>query len=337
MLCSSVSLEIAGEMSTDCKPDKVIDVIKCIAERPDACELKWSLFYSAVASGNPSVIKPYPPSFLDKANIDIHLEELQCIARQVPAFKDLPITAANLPEEVIDLLHWVLIQSKEPRLLRCLAANYPAHLKDALSGKPTIQWPQYVFEVLPNTESNTEKRFQEHKSQFGRETPTFAFHGSKLEAFHSILNFGLAQHLCKRDLYGDGTYLSTSMDVAMNFSSKGSAWPNSHLLGDHLSCVALCEYVPNPMHIRNDPKKIPKSYIVLTNNEIVRVRYVLVFTRPRRRPRNGATTVQQSVNWSTGAKITVGVVFYLCLLGLVGIYNRSQFGRDSGSIWSLWK
>lgn len=320
-------------MCTERKQQRAQEVLQVIMAQASACELKWSLFYSAV-NGNPSAIKPCPPEFLDQSTNDLQLELLQATARQVPAFEQLPAAAESLPENVIDLLHWTLVQCKDPQFKLIVPANYPAPLQRSLTTKPPSQWPQYVFEVLPNTESNAEKKFQQHKAQYSPDSASFAFHGSKLESFFSILNFGLAQHLCKRDLYGDGAYLSTAMDVAMNFSGQGTSWPNSHLFGDHYSCLAYCEYVPNPMHIRSDPKKIPKSYIVLTNNEIVRVRYVLVFTKaPKRRWRTGDSP-NTVTEWSSGAKITIGVILYLCLLGFVGIYNRGNFIKDA---WSLWE
>lgn len=321
-------------MDPESKQTKVQDVLQAITNQPDACELKWSLFYSAVLSGNPSVIKPYPSSFLDTTTNDLRLEHLQETANLVPAFEDLPSCVDSLPEAVTDLLYWALIKNRDPRLKRIPVKDYHPHLQKSLATKPPSQWPQYVFEVLPNFESNAEKKFQRHKEQLNGPSDSFAFHGSKLECFFSILNFGLAQHLCKRDLYGDGAYLSTSMDVSLNFSSNGSAWPKSHLFGNHFACVALCEYVSNPLYIRNNPKEVPKSYVVLTNNEIVRVRYVLIFTKGRRRRRQLRNGELEERSWSTGAKITVGVILYLCLLGFVGIYNRGSFFKDHfGSLW----
>ena len=304
-----------------------------IRDQPDACELKWSLFYSAVLSGNPSVIKPYPVSlFLDKETREVQLELLQETVKKVPPFHEIPTTC--LDADVVELLHWIFIQNKDPRLTRISVSDYPEFLQKALSSKPKVQWPQYVFQVQANSDSNSEKRFQDHKALLNSPSDTFAFHGSKLQSFFSILNFGLAQHLCKRDLYGDGTYLSTAMDVAFTFSSSGSAWPHSHLFGDNFSCLVLCEYVPNPMYIRTDPK-VPKNYVVLTNNEIVRVRYVLVFTKRRRKPQSSSDAVQNSSPVSSLGKNFAWIVLYLGLLGLVGMINRGNFLRDH--FWSLWE
>lgn len=54
--------------------------------------------------------------------------------------------------------------------------------------------PTHIFEVFTPHETNAEEKFRGYKQNF---SSTFGFHGSKLESFHSILNYGLQQHLCK--------------------------------------------------------------------------------------------------------------------------------------------
>lgn len=296
-------------MESKSTKEKLTDILQIITDNPSACELKWSLLYSAILSGNTSVIKPYPPEFYDKDLSELRLEEIQRTAELVPEFQSL--AREELSDAVVALLHWTFVENNEPTL-RQVARDYHPHLKKSLIGKPPSQWPQYVFEVISSPESNAEKRFQQHKTNLGLHC-AFAFHGSKLESFFSLLNFGLAQHLCKRDLYGEGAYMSTSMDVALNFSTKGSAWPKSQLFGDQFSALALCEYVPNARYLHT--KDVPNSYVVLTNNELVQLRYILIFTRPPRK------MDKNSRGWSSGAMLAFGVVLYLVLLALVGFFN----------------
>ena len=52
--------------------------------------------------------------------------------------------------------------------------------------------PSHVFEVVP-TEA-ADERFQVKRG--GRDT-FYAYHGSRVENFHSILNYGLQSHLNK--------------------------------------------------------------------------------------------------------------------------------------------
>lgn len=266
-----------------------------------------AFYFSAILSGNTSVIKPYPPAFFDKEINELRLEEIQQTAQLVPELQNL--TSEQLSEPVVDLLYWTFIQNNEPSLRPVAPWDYHPHLQKSLINKPTSQWPQYVFEVVSSAESNAEKRFQQHKADLDLQC-AFAFHGSKLESFFSLLNFGLAQHLCKRDLYGEGAYLSTALDVALNFTAKGSAWPKSQLFGDHFSALALCEYVPNRRYLHT--RDVPKSYVVLTNNELVRLRFILIFTRPPTR------FYKKSWGWSSGAILAFGVVLYLVFLAVVG-------------------
>lgn len=303
--------------------DKFQDVQAVIQKNPSACELKFSLFYSAILSQNPDLIKPYPQSYLREDN-ELRLDSLLQTASLVPEFQKIVETNSykELPESVIEILHWIFVQVNHSSLGRIVQPDdYHPHLKKTLASKPTSQWPQYVFEVEPNLDSNAEKRFQQHKERMGGSS-LFAFHGSKLESFFSILNFGLAQHLCKRDLYGDGAYLSTAMDVALSFSMKGTAWTKSHLFGEHYSALALCEYVSDPKHIQ---KNIPKSYVVLTNNEIVRLRYILIFTTKRRRPPLPHSHTKSDSRWTSATKIILGVSGYLIVLALVGYYNSGNY------------
>lgn len=101
----------------------------------------------------------------------------------------------------------------------------------------------------------------------------YAYHGSKSECFYSILNYGLQQHLCKVNplfslvlflflinmkifqtaLFGEGIYLSSEPHVSLHFSPFGSGWRNSRF-GKEFSCLALCEFVNHPEHLKCQTK-----------------------------------------------------------------------------------
>lgn len=313
----------------DGKWEEVLDVVSTQLE---GCDLKWSLFTSAILSGKPEMcIKPCPPQFLDQHK-EIKLDDLRETIHQVPPFQSLPKHPIN--DRAIELLHWVLI--RKPHLRPVAAQDFNSHLKKSLSTKPASQWPQYVFEVLSNPESNAERRFQQHKEQLGE--TKYAYHGSRLESFYSILNYSLAQHLCKRDLYGEGTYLSTDMDVSLSFSPQGSAWNRSHFLGEHYSCLALCEYVPSPMYIRNNPKKIPIGYIILTNNEILRVRYLLIFTKYRRRRLRDVPAAKPTSYLPSSGIFYIGVLILIGLLLVVSSDLGTTVRKSvSDRFWSVWE
>jgi len=68
---------------------------------------------------------------------------------------------------------------------------------------------------------NKENRFLS-KSIESDSKATWAFHGSKPENFYSISQHGLLNGLNKRSLFGEGTYLSTEIDVGLNFAPTQS-------------------------------------------------------------------------------------------------------------------
>lgn len=58
--------------------------------------------------------------------------------------------------------------------------------------------PQYIFEVVSTPTSQSENRW---KSLSKNKNTLYAYHGSKLENFHSIIHHGLQQHLNKVSLF----------------------------------------------------------------------------------------------------------------------------------------
>uniref|UniRef100_C3YQ85 Poly [ADP-ribose] polymerase n=1 Tax=Branchiostoma floridae TaxID=7739 RepID=C3YQ85_BRAFL len=127
-----------------------------------------------------------------------------------------------------------------------------------------------------------EQAFREAKRQHGS---LFAFHGSHIENWHSILRHGLinasgTKHQLHGAAYGSGIYLSPNSSVSFGYSCMGhgshKAARNKALLktgkkentkrfleSDNLTCIALCEVihskelrkhnniwvVPNPDHV----------------------------------------------------------------------------------------
>lgn len=55
--------------------------------------------------------------------------------------------------------------------------------------------PTQIIELVPAADSMAEHKFRAHL-ELGHQS-LFAFHGSKIDSFHSITSHGLQQHLCK--------------------------------------------------------------------------------------------------------------------------------------------
>ena len=86
----------------------------------------------------------------------------------------------------------------------------------------------------------------------------------------------------------------------MMYSHYGQGWKNS-VIGDKISCVAVCEILDHPdvkctvksqanserqnrsrARARNsEGGDVPERYYVVTNNQVVRVKYVLVYAEKK--------------------------------------------------------
>lgn len=146
--------------------------------------------------------------------------------------------------------------------------------------------PDFLFELEYSDQMNA--RFE--RTREGRDV-FYAFHGSRLENFHSIIHNGLHCHLNKvsvpkpylkncfftdheeqgkfkrmlkgwsvnqsdtlclhghfslqNSVFGEGTYLTSDLSMAVLYSPHSSGWRES-ILGPLLSCVALCEVIDHP-------------------------------------------------------------------------------------------
>lgn len=76
----------------------------------------------------------------------------------------------------------------------------------------------------------------------------FAFHGSGVENFHSIIHRGLVCALNQRSSYGFGTYLTLNYDTAFGFATHSIVWEHCKLLSKKrgVGCIAIVEVVDDP-------------------------------------------------------------------------------------------
>ncbi|XP_033045635.1 protein mono-ADP-ribosyltransferase PARP16 isoform X3 [Trachypithecus francoisi] len=138
-------------------------------------------------------------------------------------------------------------------------------------------------------------------------------------------------------LFGEGTYLTSDLSLALIYSPHGHGWQHS-LLGPILSCVAVCEVIDHPdvkcQTKKKDSKEIdrrrarikhseggdiPPKYFVVTNNQLLRVKYLLVYSqKPPKR-------TSSQLSWFSSHWFTVMISLYLLLLLIVSVINSSAF------------
>ncbi|XP_033634543.1 protein mono-ADP-ribosyltransferase PARP16-like [Asterias rubens] len=318
---------------------KVVDKIRSDVT---AADLQWSLFQAALGSyRHDSVLKPFPSALLSDTgqNDEKDFAALKSMADEIPSLRSLLQSQAkrkDLSEQAWRLLSWVLLQN--PLTVTTHERSKFSAIQD-LTGESSYQvTPSYVFEVQYNSAAN--QRFEELRQA---KDLMYAYHGSRLDNFYSIIHNGLYAHMNKNSLFGEGTYLSSDICVSMPYSPVGKGWEGSSL-GTTLSCVLVCELIDHPdvkcqtrdrsssntdgPRRSHAPKsvggEVPEKYYVVTNNEVVRVKYVLVFADSAK-PKRLAQSRSKVTTFVCNHIFALCMFGYLLVLLLIGLMNSRTF------------
>ncbi|KAJ7127952.1 hypothetical protein C8R44DRAFT_979448 [Mycena epipterygia] len=168
------------------------------------------------------------------------------------------------------------------KVLRWCVASCTAYLEEMSSDESQcIQgldsaWRQFRFSVgAPNAEAKFQKALKqatETDANAKKYPSLYAFHGSGLKNWHSIIRHGLwFKTVVNGRAFGDGVYLAKEAGTSMGHYAAGgrACWRKSKL--GPTSCVALAEVV-------NLPSKFVSSnpHFVVKDTEWIMCRYLLV-------------------------------------------------------------
>ncbi|KAK1160839.1 protein mono-ADP-ribosyltransferase PARP16-like [Acipenser oxyrinchus oxyrinchus] len=306
-------------------------VKECLRTDLLAADLQCSLFVAAVQSyKRDSVLRPFPPTYINGENKEF--DALLADVKSLPSVRDVLQSGPGGDEALLDLLHWVL-SSKNQTLKSLLKEEYVKIQELTGFNGGSVPPPDFLFEIVYCDQMNA--KFEETK---GERDLFYAFHGSRLENFHSIVHNGLHCHLNKTSLFGEGTYLTSDLSLALLYSPHGSGWQKC-ILGPLLSCVAVCEIIDHPdvkcqlkkkdsdsidrrrARVRNsEGGDVPQKYFVVTNNQLLRVKYLLVYSEKQHRRRH-----TRQMSWLSKHYFAVLMSLYLLLLIIIGACNSPAF------------
>ncbi|THU91820.1 hypothetical protein K435DRAFT_829796 [Dendrothele bispora CBS 962.96] len=198
-------------------------------------------------------------------DIKKHLERKVKLGKSKPTLKEMD---SNILPAAWLVLRWII-------------GSCTADLEEITSEEECIKgadrlWHQFRFSVgAPDAEA----RFKDAVKQAQQEDPNtreypslFAWHGSPLRNWHSIIRHGLwFKHVANGRAFGDGVYLAKEASTSMHtYATAGhNQWPNSRSFPT--SCVALAEVV-------NLPRKFVSSnpHFVVKDTHWIMCRYLLV-------------------------------------------------------------
>ncbi|XP_078539197.1 protein mono-ADP-ribosyltransferase PARP16 [Lissotriton helveticus] len=296
-----------------------------------AADLRCSFFVSALQSyKRDSVLRPFPSLYTNEENKDF--DSLLADTNVLPNLKELLQSSASEDQRLRKLLDWIL----SSKLLTVNTAKKNEYEKiQELTGfsNTTVPPPDFLFEIVYNDQMNA--KFQETK---GESDLIYAFHGSRFENFHSILHSGLHCHLNKTSLFGEGTYLTSDLSLALLYSPHGHGWQHS-ILGSVLSAVAVCQIIDHPdvkcqvkkkdskeidrrrARVRNsEGGDVPQKYFVVTNNQLLRVKYLLIYSQKQHRRKTCSPP-----SWFFNHRFALMMGMYVLLLAVIGMSNSPAF------------
>lgn len=303
-----------------------------------AVDLKLSFLVAALSSYKcDSVLHPFPPSCIQSGNVK-NFKHLSGVCDLVPDVAGLWRLLEQSPEalspDVYSLLNWLCTDATFT-LRHC--TNTHEKFREILSlTKQTgsvAEPPSHIFEII-----YTEEQDNKFLSRSPDKDTLHAYHGSRLENFHSILHNGLQQHLNRTSAYGSGIYLSSELDVSLVFSPSGLGWRHSQL-SNRLSCVAVCQLIDHPdvkcgikdgssgRNRASDSLQgdIPEKYFLVTNNDLVRVRYLLIYADKNNRNVCGVRSSRWA--WVREHQFMLMIVCYCALLLVVGLAQSPQVNK----------
>ncbi|XP_060516408.1 protein mono-ADP-ribosyltransferase PARP16-like [Cylas formicarius] len=327
--CSKIHNRVGQKLTPEKSENRVYRLKEIIQENLIGCDLTICIFKAAVRSYRvESCLRPFPPCFTTGEN-EKDFKKLRIACNKIPPLQDFLKQPPNqCPDDVSNILTWLFTDSGLPVLKLCKIEDTPLMNEKHLYKAP----PKYVFEVnfTPKVNQTWENRIKQREV-------FYAFHGSSTDNFYSILKFGLQQHFStgKEVLFGNGIYLSTELSVCTNYAPFCSTWSKS-ILGNRHSIIAQCEIINDENEVKckdeknkkravntNSLGEIPEKYYVVTNSELVKVKYLLVYTyksTPFMKP-----FIKKNFFW-------IALIFYCIMLGLVGFFNSPYWRKFVRSI-----
>jgi len=251
-----------------------------------------SLFASALFNlRRASICEPFPEDFTKGDTKDYSIVEAYTNALpDVKHFTANQLALSNLPLPLLKLIAWVVDTEPADGIVveRVSLDQYKVETSGIDAKQSKFSDPNYIFKINYTQDNPATSSWNRASEKYGA---TIGFHGSVFENFHSIVRNGLDSSYGKEtSLYGEGIYLSEDRDVAFSFLKCGQNFYNNSMFGKHVGCIVCGEVIKHPKHVRissekessgisinDDEAKLPKGYMVVENNDYVRVKYILVY------------------------------------------------------------
>jgi len=238
-----VGADAADDIATEAE---VVDLLVCIAT------------VAAKSNRRDVIFDPFPTVFdpndrskkiLDPTRKDFDL--IQKLLDSMPSVEEMTQAKDFMSmKERMDKAHLYCFP-----LLQWIISSNRSHIVQLSEGKQIKSMCTKHQYLLLSAPPEKEERFRQLKAQHGS---IFAFHGSSIENWHSILRRGLVNASgTKLQLngaaYGAGIYLSPHAATSLGYSRMYNTGGVSNVKGNrflntsNMGCIAICEVIPQDL------------------------------------------------------------------------------------------
>lgn len=303
---------------------KLCSLRKILKENSSGCDIKWSLFVSACNSYfYEESVNPFPPEYV-RRHTGKDIEALLRVIGDTPSFSLILEQKGDryicpLKRSVIDLLHWLLVETSEP-IIKLTDYDEAESVIGFISSQLAIPKPSLIFRVQYSQNSEEEKRW---KLIAKRTQAVHLCYGNKLEYFYTVLHKGMKLVVNESRSTDSGVYLSNDICDAIGKSPTGFGWGGS-AFGARLCCVAVCELADHDQFMccikypENKVTKVPSQIIKHYNvhrPDLARIRYLLIYrTNDNNEADHDAQSKKGMLNWMKNHKFATLMVCYSILL-----------------------
>uniref|UniRef100_A0A1A9WR64 ARTD15_N domain-containing protein n=1 Tax=Glossina brevipalpis TaxID=37001 RepID=A0A1A9WR64_9MUSC len=291
---------------------KKIEALRSILETDIlAADAKWTLFVAAALSYRyDSQLKPFPSRYAEEQSV-CDIDSLVSVINDTPKLRVVyqHIVEKNYDEfdaDVMELLHWVLVEMKEFNL-RSLETEEISSLIRTIDSKADLTKPVYGFEVI-----SPDEEFHQHT---GDKPITLAFYGNKLDTFYSVINNGFRVQATPTTVFK----LTNDFNTSMQLSPTCPGWGASQC-GPMVSCTALCDfaYSSELVHFQSNENNKKSVNIDVMSPDLLRIRYIFLLGSvgsKHRRSRRGF------FSWVRRHKYSISLATYVLVMLSIGIAN----------------
>ncbi|XP_037958935.1 uncharacterized protein LOC119688329 [Teleopsis dalmanni] len=243
-------------------------IIEAIISDLNVCDMKWSLFVTAVQnSDNYKRMLPYLPGFVKNHT------HLMTLINDVPymyeLYSRLLKQTRSCQKFSILLVHWVLFELNLPTF-QSLSGEDINELLTKLPQNHASDKPTHIFKVNYDETSEEEKLF---KARTGYYPTKHTFFGCATDNLFEILSGGFKEY---RDSGNNGIPFNSECTRVKNDTPRTLCSDNNSTMGESFKAVALCEFIERKeyIHSRSQDKD---SYIHIHIPDMIRIRYVFFY------------------------------------------------------------